>query len=164
MLFKFEDVKFYKETNMLLKNLALAFCVLVALSGCSSHNKKISNTTVENLSFEKNVGDRVHFGFDKHDLTHEAKAQIDRQADWLVAKERENLHVIVEGHCDERGTREYNLALGEKRAHAVKHHLVSKGVHASRIETISYGKEKPARIGNSEEDHQMNRRSVTVIK
>ena len=149
----------------MLKNLALAFCVLFALAGCLSHNKKISTTTsAENLDFEKNVGDRVYFGFDKHDLTSEAKAQIDRQAAWLVDKSRHNLHIVVEGHADERGTREYNLALGEKRAHAVKHHLIAKGVHANRIETISYGKEKPAAIGNTEEVHHLNRRSVTVIK
>lgn len=149
----------------MLKNLALAFCVLFALAGCSSYNKKISNTTsAENLDFEKNVGDRVYFGFDKHDLTSDAKAQIDRQAAWLADKSRHNLNVVVEGHADERGTREYNLALGEKRAHAVKHHLITKGVQANRIETISYGKEKPAAIGNTEEVHQLNRRSVTIIK
>lgn len=149
----------------MLKKLAVAFCVLFALSGCSS--KKGMNSSANSAliaDFEKNVGDRVYFGFDKHDLTKEAKAQLDRQAAWLNSKGKESLNVMVEGHCDERGTREYNLALGEKRANSAKNYLVTKGVESGRIETISYGKEKPAVIGNTEQDYGQNRRSVTVIK
>jgi peptidoglycan-associated lipoprotein len=143
---------------------ALAFCMLLALSGCSSSGKGMNSSSSATADFEKNVGDRVYFGFDKHDLSAEAKAQLDRQAAWLTSKERASISVAVEGHCDERGTREYNLALGEKRANSAKNYLVSKGVAANRIETISYGKERPAAIGNTEEVFKINRRSVTVIK
>lgn len=111
--------------------------------------------------FVVNVGDRVFFGFDRFDLTPEATATLDRQAAWL--KQYKAVTVTVEGHADERGTREYNLALGERRANAVKNYLVALGVDAARVQTISYGKEKPAVLGSNEAAWAQNRRGVTVI-
>jgi peptidoglycan-associated lipoprotein len=108
-----------------------------------------------------NVGDRVFFEFNKSDLSEEARATLDRQSAWL--KKYPNVNVTVEGHCDERGTREYNLALGERRAEAAKDYLVSNGVSASRIKTISYGKERPAVLGHNEAAWAQNRRAVTVV-
>jgi len=109
----------------------------------------------------QNVGDRVFFGFDKYDLTPEAQATLERQAAWL--KQHPQVTVTVEGHCDERGTREYNLALGERRATAAKNYLVALGIDANRINTISYGKERPAVSGSNEEAWAQNRRAVTVV-
>jgi len=111
--------------------------------------------------FMKNVGDRVFFDFDKSDIKPEGRQVLQRQADWL--KKYPNVTVTVEGHCDERGTREYNLALGERRATAAKKMLVALGVPAARISTISYGKERPAVVGSNEAAWAQNRRAVTVI-
>jgi len=108
-----------------------------------------------------NVGDRVFFGFDKSDLSSEAQATLDRQAAWL--KKYPGVKVTIEGHCDERGTREYNLALGERRATAAKNYLVAAGIPAGRISTISYGKERPAVVGSNEAAWAQNRRGVTVV-
>lgn len=108
-----------------------------------------------------NVGDRVFFSFNKSDLSAEARATLDRQAAWL--KKYPAVKVTVEGHCDERGTREYNLALGERRATAAKNYLVAAGISAARIKTISYGKERPAVIGSNEAAWAQNRRAVTVV-
>lgn len=112
--------------------------------------------------FTDNVGDHVFFGFDSADLSDEGRATLDAQAAWL--KEYGSVNITVEGHCDERGTREYNLALGQKRASATKKYLVAAGVPASRIETVSYGKERPEATGSSEEAWAQNRRAVSVIK
>lgn len=115
--------------------------------------------TVED--FRVNVGDRVFFGFDRYDIDAEGRATLDRQAQWL--QQYPNLSVVVEGHADERGTREYNLALGERRANAVKNYLVAQGVNPGRITTVSYGKERPAVPGSSEQAWAQNRRGVTVL-
>ena len=108
-----------------------------------------------------NVGDRVFFGFDKSDLSAEAQATLDRQASWL--KKYSSAKVTVEGHADERGTREYNLALGERRATAAKNYLVAAGIAASRITTVSYGKERPAVVGSNEAAWAQNRRAVSIV-
>jgi len=108
-----------------------------------------------------NVGDRVFFDFDKSDLTAEARATLDRQSAWL--KKYPSVAITMEGHCDERGTREYNLALGERRATSAKNYLVASGVDASRVKTVSYGKERPAVLGSNEAAWAQNRRSVSVI-
>lgn len=112
--------------------------------------------------FVDNVGDRVWFDFDSSDLSDEGRATLDKQAEWL--KEYGSVNLTVEGHCDERGTREYNLALGQRRANAVKQYLVAAGVAASRLETVSYGKERPEAMGSTEEAWAQNRRGVSVIK
>ncbi|MFC4272952.1 peptidoglycan-associated lipoprotein Pal [Sneathiella chungangensis] len=121
-------------------------------------------TTVQPGSQEDlvlNVGDRVFFGFDKYDLSDEAQATLQRQAAWLKANPTVTL--LIEGNCDERGTREYNLALGERRATAVKNYLVTLGVSADRLSTISYGKERPVALGHNEAAWAQNRRSVSVV-
>lgn len=108
-----------------------------------------------------NVGDRVFFALNTSVLDSEAQATLDRQAAWL--KSNTSVSVVVEGHADERGTREYNLALGERRATAAKNYLVSTGVEAGRVSTVSYGKERPAVTGSDEGAWSQNRRAVTVI-
>jgi peptidoglycan-associated lipoprotein len=110
---------------------------------------------------EASAGDRIFFAFDRSDITPEAQEILARQADWL--RRYPNVTVTIEGHCDERGTREYNLALGERRAQAAKNVLVAMGIPASRISTISYGKERPAVLGSTEEAYAQNRRAVTVV-
>ena len=110
---------------------------------------------------EATAGDRVFFAFDRSDITPESQQILTRQADWL--RRYPNVTVTIEGHCDERGTREYNLALGERRAQAVKNVLVASGIPASRISTISYGKERPAVVGSTEDAYAQNRRAVTVV-
>ncbi len=109
-----------------------------------------------------NVGDRVFFDFDKYSLRSDARATLDKQAAWL--QQYPNAAVVVEGHADERGTREYNLALGERRASSVKNYLVSQGVAANRIKTISYGKERPVSVGSNEAAWSQNRRGVTAVQ
>lgn len=111
--------------------------------------------------FIVNVGDRVFFDFDQSTLTAKAQETLDKQAAWLSRVS--GATILIEGHCDERGTREYNLALGERRATSVKDYLISKGVAASRVKTISYGKERPAVLGSNEWAWSQNRRGVTTI-
>jgi len=105
--------------------------------------------------------DRVFFEYDSSELTSYARSTLAKQADFL--NHFADLNIAVEGHCDERGTRDYNLALGERRAQAVKNYLDALGVDKSRITTISYGKERPVTVGNSESSWKQNRRGVTVI-
>ena len=109
-----------------------------------------------------NVGDRVFFAYDSHDLSPEGQGTLTKQAEWL--KKYPNVTVMISGHCDERGTREYNLALGERRAAAAKNYLVSLGVPADRVNTISYGKERPAVTGATPEAWAQNRRAVTEVQ
>jgi len=108
-----------------------------------------------------NVGDRVFFGFDRYDLSAEARATLDRQAAWL--NKYPAVNVTIEGHADERGTREYNLALGERRATAARNYLIAAGVDGARLRTVSYGKERPAVPGSNEAAWAQNRRAVSVI-
>ncbi|MCB9983511.1 MAG: peptidoglycan-associated lipoprotein Pal [Rhodospirillales bacterium] len=108
-----------------------------------------------------NVGDRIFFGTDRYDLSGEARQTLDKQAAWL--EQYPSLNVTVEGHADERGTREYNLALGERRANSVRNYLSALGIAPSRIQTISYGKERPAVPGADESAWAQNRRSVTKV-
>ena len=107
------------------------------------------------------VGNTVYFGFDSADLSGKAQATLDRQAAFLNVNPA--LVVIVEGHADERGTREYNLALGDRRATAVRDYLLAKGVNSARIRTVSYGKERPAVSGSNEDSWEKNRRAATVL-
>ena len=109
-----------------------------------------------------NVGDRIFFDFDQSAITSDAGATLKRQAAWMQSNP--NVTVVIEGHCDERGTREYNLALGERRANAMREHLISLGISSARIETISYGKERPAVSGSNESAWSQNRRGVMVRK
>lgn len=108
-----------------------------------------------------NVGDRVFFDFDKYNLDANARRTLEKQAAWL--KSNSGVSVVVEGHADERGTREYNLALGERRANASKDYLVALGISPNRVKTISYGKERPVALGSNEAAWAQNRRSVTTV-
>ncbi len=109
-----------------------------------------------------NVGDRIFFETDSTDLTASARATLENQSAWLA--QYPNLGVTIEGHADERGTREYNLALGERRANSVKNYLTALGVNPSRITTLSYGKERPAVPGSNQSAWSQNRRGVTKVQ
>lgn len=119
------------------------------------------NKQVQEKSQEIEVQDRVFFGYDSFDISTESKKVLDTQVAWL--KSDEKIKITIEGHCDERGTREYNLALGERRAESVKQYLIAQGVNLNRISVISYGKERPAFMGASEETFAKNRRAVVVV-
>jgi len=107
------------------------------------------------------AGDRVFFAYDQSDISSEGQQILQRQAEWL--KRYSQVSITIEGHCDERGTREYNLALGERRAAAVKNVLVALGIQAARIKTISYGKDRPIVVGSSEEGYAENRVGITTV-
>ena len=111
--------------------------------------------------FVVNVGDRVFFETDSTDLTPTATATLDKQAQWL--SRYPNYAFLVEGHADERGTREYNFSLSARRAQNVRDYLVSRGVNAARFKTVSYGKERPVAVCNDISCWSQNRRSVTVL-
>ena len=111
--------------------------------------------------FRVNVGDTVHFAYDKYSVEDADKATLQKQATWLGRYPQ--VRVTVEGHADERGTREYNLALGARRANAVKEYLVSLGVSTARVDTVSYGKERPICTESNESCWSQNRRGVTVV-
>lgn len=111
--------------------------------------------------FIVSVGDRVFFDYDSAELDGDAKELLQSQAAWI--KQYNKTSITIEGHCDERGTREYNLALGEKRAQAVKNYLNGLGIDSSNLSTISYGKERPAVVGSNDAAWSQNRRSVTTV-
>lgn len=148
-----------------MKKLLGLFCVVALLSACSTTSELFGGSECDSRearSFMADAVDVVYFDFDSSALTDNAKEALDTQVKWL--KKHNKVNVVVQGHCDDRGTREYNLALGERRANAVKNYLVSQGIAADRIETISYGKERPAVLGNNEAAWAQNRRAVTVVK
>jgi peptidoglycan-associated lipoprotein len=163
--------------------LATALSAVVLLAACSSTPTTTANTGGAGMNtgaqtapvapvtqyppgseeqLKNEVGDRVFFDFDKYDLSAEARAQLEKQAAWL--KTYPQITVLVAGNCDERGTREYNLALGERRATAAKNYLVALGVDANRIQTISYGKERPSVLGSDEAAWAQNRNAITSIQ
>jgi peptidoglycan-associated lipoprotein len=107
------------------------------------------------------MSDTVHFALDQYDIDAQSRSILDSQATWL--QKYPNKRVTIEGHADERGTREYNLALGDRRANAAKNYLAARGIDASRINTISYGKERPIAMGSDEASWAQNRRAVTVV-
>lgn len=131
-----------------------------ATSGSTGATQAPSQTTDLRGQLQQ-VGDRIFFAFDRSDITAESRATLQRQAQLLTANP--SVSITIEGHCDERGTREYNLGLGERRANATKQALVALGIAANRINTISYGKERPAVLGHTEAAWAQNRRAVTVI-
>ncbi len=170
-----------------LKTTLIAATALIAVAGCSKkrpaelppppsetpppaetmpsdNGGQVGNTVVPGSAgdFRQSVSsDTVHFGTDQSDVDPEAQQILDSQAQWLA--KYPNVRITVEGHCDERGTREYNLALGDRRANAAKNYLAERGVDPSRINTISYGKERPVALGSDESSWAQNRRAVTVV-
>lgn len=131
-------------------------------SSTASAASNADNSALEAARAEMmSIGDTVLFGYDSSQLSADAMATLDAQAALLNAKP--SFRVKIEGHADERGTREYNLALGERRASAARDYLVAKGVDGSRIRIVSYGKERPAVVGSNEDAWAKNRRSVTVL-
>lgn len=130
-------------------------------SGAGFGGGSSSVTPGTQSDLEQNVGDRVFFGYDSSVLSSSAQSTLSRQAQWL--QQHPDLQVVVEGHCDERGTRAYNLALGERRASSARNYLVSLGISPSRITTVSYGKERPAVLGSNDNAWSQNRRAVTVL-
>jgi len=148
-----------------LKNTFLIIAAALILSACSTGKKAdvsgdvyTGTDTVEYLA--TGVKDRVFFATNKSSLTSLSRETLRKQATYL--RKNKNLNVVVEGHADERGTREYNLALGERRANAVKDYLMTYGISGKRISVISYGKEKPVNTESSPLAWSQNRRSVTV--
>ncbi|CAI3933109.1 Outer membrane protein OmpA and related peptidoglycan-associated (lipo)proteins (OmpA) (PDB:1OAP) [Commensalibacter papalotli (ex Botero et al. 2024)] len=109
-----------------------------------------------------NVGDRVFFPFNSNNLTSDARSTLNRQSEWL--KRYPNVQVMVAGNCDDRGTEEYNIALGSRRANAARDYLVSLGVSSDRITTISYGKDRPISEGDNEEAYAQNRNATTSVR
>ena len=130
-------------------------------SASSSSSAAATETQMSPADKLAQVGNTVFFAFDSAELSAESKDTLDRQAAFLNVNP--TLVVVVEGHADERGTREYNLALGDRRAVSVRDYLLAKGLNAARIRTVSYGKERPAVVGSTEEAWAKNRRAATVL-
>lgn len=120
-----------------------------------------ANDPASTAYFQQAIGDRVLFEVDQSNLTATGRATLDGQATWLLTNT--DFQAVIEGHADEQGTREYNLALGARRANAAREYLVSKGVLGSRLRTVSYGKERPIEICSNEACYAKNRRAVTVL-
>lgn len=151
-----------------MKKLFAVACTLLMLAACKSGHKG-ENGAGSWLDGDRSstTGDQRHavnvvfFAYDSTKIDAEAKEKLQKQADmWKASKNKPTL--VVEGHCDERGTVDYNLALGERRAHAAKKELEKLGIPADKLETISYGKERPAVMGNDEAAWSLNRRAVTI--
>ncbi len=155
-------------------SLGLALCAALSVAACSN-DKDLADASGfggaggrggagapgSAQDFVVNVGDRVFFESDSTDLTPTATATLDKQAAWLQRYPRYSF--LIEGHADERGTREYNFSLGARRAQAVNDYLASRGIAAGRIRTVSYGKERPVAVCNDISCWSQNRRAVTVL-
>ncbi len=148
----------------------VALLMTVAIAGCTPKSKLPNDASGLGLNaatpgsaqdFTVNVGDRIFFDTDSTSIRADAQATLDRQAQWLA--KYPNYAITVEGHADERGTREYNLALGARRAAATRDYLASRGIPAGKIKTISYGKEKPVAVCDDISCWSQNRRAVTVL-
>ena len=159
--------------NIARNPVVLALAMTLALAGCAS-KKNLPNSASDlglgsagsatpgsTQDFTVNVGDRIFFDTDSTSIRADAAQTLDRQAQWL--QKYPNYAITVEGHADERGTREYNLALGARRAAATKQYLASRGIPANRINTISYGKERPVAVCDDISCWSQNRRAVTVL-
>ena len=146
---------------------AAAVAAALSIAACANKTNDLASANVNTAQpgsqqdFVVNVGDRVFFETDSSDLTPQARATLDKQAQWLVQYNRYTF--TIEGHADERGTREYNIALGARRAQTVRDYLIARGIEAQRMRTISYGKERPAAVCNDISCWSQNRRAVTVL-
>lgn len=149
----------------MLKKISISLILLLALAGCGRNNDHLKNSA-GNIQpgsmqdFVSNVGDRVFFALNSSSIDSKSLATVQRQAQWM--KTYPHIALTVEGHADERGTRDYNIALGARRAAALKNALISQGVPASRIKTVSYGKERPVVTGTTDNEWSLNRRAVAV--
>jgi peptidoglycan-associated lipoprotein len=157
-----------KSQMRILQGLKLAAVLAVALSMGACANKNLGADSMASAAtpgsqqdFVVNVGDRVFFESDQTDLSPQAVATLDKQVQWLQTYNRYSF--TIEGHADERGTREYNIALGARRAQSVRSFFASKGIDPSRMRTISYGKERPVAVCNDISCWSQNRRAVTVL-
>ena len=143
-----------------------AIAAMFLIAACSSEQAAAPATTTVTpgsvADFRQNVGDRVFFDTDQSTIREDGRATLGKQAEWL--KKYTNYQITVEGHCDERGTREYNLALGERRANAARQYLIAQGIPAARIKTISFGKERPDPVGSDEAAWARNRRAVSALQ
>lgn len=147
----------------MLKNLLMIAVVAFGLAGCACDRNSCTETGPGSCSdFQQSTAERVHFEFNSAELRADAKDALDGQAAWLA--KYGNVSILIEGHCDKRGPREYNLGLGERRAVAVRNYLVSKGVAKDRVRVVSYGKERLAVEGDDEQAHAYNRRAVTIVE
>ena len=156
--------------------IAGALAAVAMLAACSSNNPQTTAATTgagasastagpvpgSEEDLVANVGDRVFYAFDSSQLSSEAQATLDRQAGWLGRYPQ--VTVQVAGNCDDRGTEEYNLALGQRRANAARDYLVARGVNSSRISTISYGKDRPTALGDNEEAWAQNRNAISSVQ
>lgn len=147
---------------------AAAFVVALTLGACASKPNEADalgqggpQTPGSIQDFVVNVGDRVFFDSDSSEINTTGQATLDKQAQWLARYPRYSF--TIEGHADERGTREYNFALGARRAESAKNYLIARGVGANRIRTVSYGKERPVAVCNDISCWSQNRRAVTVL-
>jgi peptidoglycan-associated lipoprotein len=148
-----------KFAAVILAGLMIAGCAKQAVNGTDASAGNAAPGSQQD--FVVNVGDRVFFETDSTELTEQARATLDKQAQWLNNYNR--YAFTIEGHADERGTREYNIALGARRAQTVREYLVSRGVAANRMRTISYGKERPVAVCDDISCWSQNRRAVTVL-
>ena len=149
-----------------------AFAAVALLAACSDNTSKTAGGGAtgngsgivpgSQEDLVANVGDRVFYDFDKTALKADGKATLDRQAAWLAKYAQNNVQVA--GNCDERGTEEYNLALGQRRAAAARDYLVAKGVASTRVTTISYGKDRPTALGSNEAAWAQNRNAITSVR
>ena len=143
-----------------------AIAAMIFMAACSSEQAAApaSATAAPGSAedFRQKVGDRVYFDFDSSTVREDGRATLNKQAEWL--KKYANYQITVEGHCDERGTREYNIALGERRANSIRQYLAAQGVPAARLRSLSYGKERPEVVGSDEGSWARNRRGVTTLQ
>jgi peptidoglycan-associated lipoprotein len=155
----------FRGANLRGATFAAAVLASLAFAGCAKQadQSALAGAAVpgSQQDFVVNVGDRVFFQTDSSELTDQARATLDKQAQWLNNYNR--YAFTIEGHADERGTREYNIALGARRAETVREYLASRGVTGQRMRTISYGKERPVAVCNDISCWSQNRRAVTVL-
>ena len=150
-----------------MKNIGIVILAILLLVSCENSGKSKNTLDTQQISesdveyFQNLVGDTVLFTVDQSGLRPDAISILKAQADWL--KEKKFLPITVEGHADEQGTREYNLALGARRATAVREFLIAKGIDQNRISIVTYGKERPLRVCSNEDCWSKNRRATTVV-
>jgi peptidoglycan-associated lipoprotein len=158
MIGKLRNIRGLGIAAALIAGLALSACANKATDSLASAGSAAPGSQQD---FVVNVGDRVFFESDSTELTVQSRGTLDKQAQWL--QQYGNYTFTIEGHADERGTREYNIALGARRAQAVRDYLASRGIQPGRMRTVSYGKERPVAVCNDISCWSQNRRAVTVL-